>query len=93
MAGVYLEGQIPPYEPSRGLSQRDVRVGVRGSRHRDRRCQLGVAQGAEEARDACQHEGGDDGRARKDPRRAACGRRRDQPGRLVARTARVRARA
>ncbi len=56
-----LEDQVPPDDPGDELTERRVREGVGGSRHRDGRGELRVAHGGEGAHDGREDEGQDDG--------------------------------
>jgi hypothetical protein len=56
-----LEDQVPADDPREQLAERRVRVGVRGAGDRSHRGELGVAQGREDARQACDHEGEHEG--------------------------------
>ena len=55
-----LEHQQQTHEPGHEFAHRRVGVRVRGSRHRQHRCQLRVAQGDETAQEAGDHEGNHD---------------------------------
>ena len=57
-----LEDQVPADDPRDELAERRVRVRVGAARDRDRRCQLGVGERGERARDAGEDEDEDDRR-------------------------------
>ena len=58
-----LEDQVPADDPRDELAERRVAVGVGAARDRDRRGQLGVGEGREQAGDPREGEGDDDRRA------------------------------